>query len=62
VVIDLMQALKKSLEGEKAGATAKKPGKSKTAEVRRLPARKEPAKKPAKTSAKTQERPRRKSA
>jgi DNA end-binding protein Ku len=62
VVIDLMQALKKSLEGEKAGATARKPGKGKTAEVRRLPTRKEPAKKPAKTSAKTQERPRRKSA
>jgi DNA end-binding protein Ku len=62
VVIDLMQALKKSLEGEKAGATAKKPGKGKTAEVRRLPTRKEPAKEPAKTSAKTQERPRRKSA
>ena len=35
VVIDLMQALKKSLEGEKAGGEAKKPAKGKTAEVRR---------------------------
>lgn len=62
VVIDLMQALKKSLESEKPGASAPKPAKGRTAEVRRLPTRKPPASKRAKADAKPQERRQRKSA